>query len=331
MSEDTGQMNEDGVRVTRIDWQTAIPSLRLLDAIRLAISLHVFVPALLLMFLTRAASQFSYAQFGLLTSEISRHSLLDVSDFKMPGFLDTISGSMSVIATGGGSQLSASEVTVILGLWMLMFGFCGVVAIRSAGCRTCTGTESGLFASAKLSLHSWKSIVVSAVLTWILLGLLCTVFRVFCWAGAGTSVGITTVASLMYIVGCMVLGIGWLLSLAAIAIDRCDGAEALSRGICYVLSHWLRVVVYCIVFCLLMMSCDVAFSWLAINAHRLASAADATSAGGTTLQLTGEVVRLSLFFCEIAVAYVLLRNLEDGVSPREIDGGRVIKSSHRLD
>lgn len=314
-------MNEDGVRVTRIDWLSAIPTLRLLDAIRLAVSPHALLSALLLTLLIRAVSQVSYAQFGLLTTEISRRSLLGVPGFRMPWFLDTISGSMFVIATDGESHLSVGGVTVTLCLWMLMFGFCGVAAIRSAGCRVCTGTGSGLIESAKLSLQSWKSILVGVILTWFLLGLLFTVFRVFCWAGARTTGVITTIASLMYIVGCMVLGIGWLLSLAAIAIDRCQGAEAVSRGICYVLSHWLRVVVYGIVFCLLMKSCDVAFSWLAMNAYNLASAADKTSASGKTLQLTAEALRLSLCFCEIAIAYVLLRNVEDGVSLREIDGG----------
>lgn len=50
-------MNDDGVRVTRIDWPTAIPSLRLLEAIRLAVSLRIFVPVLLLMFLAAGANE----------------------------------------------------------------------------------------------------------------------------------------------------------------------------------------------------------------------------------------------------------------------------------
>ncbi len=32
--------------------------------------------------------------------------------------------------------------------------------------------------------------------------------------------------------------------------------------------------------------------------------------------------RISLLLCEIAIAYVLMRNVEDGVSLREMDGGK---------
>jgi hypothetical protein len=144
-------------------------------------------------------------------------------------------------------------------------------------------------------------------------------------------------ASLMYVVGCVVLGIGWLLSLAAIAIDRCDGAEALSRGISYVLSRWLRIVVYAIVLCLTLMVCDLAVRWLAEHAYTLASYRQRNTdplipdefriTFWSTLDSFCEMIRLNIFLCEIAIAYVLLRNVEDGVSLREIDGGHVNYSS----
>ena len=51
----------------------------------------------------------------------------------------------------------------------------------------------------------------------------------------------------------------------------------------------------------------------------------------TTLDRFAELIRLSIFICEIAIAYVLLRNVEDGVSLREIDGGRVNQLSDGSD
>ena len=42
-----------------------------------------------------------------------------------------------------------------------------------------------------------------------------------------------------------------------------------------------------------------------------------------SLNFFRELFRLNLVFCEIAIVYVLLRNVEDGVSTQEIDGGRV--------
>ena len=323
-------MNEDGVRVTRVDWLAAVPSLRLLEAIRLAVSLRVFVPVLLLMLFARGTMQLLDKTFNELRSGSPVHSLLKVSDCGLPEYLDAINESLSLIATGSAWQFTVG--VRMLGLWMLMLGFCGVSAFRSAGCRFCTGTGSGVTASFRLSLQSWKAILISALLSWILMALLCVAFRTLCWTGARTHTGITVVASLMYIVGCVVLGISWLFSLAAIAIDRCDGAEALSRGICYVLSQWLRVVVYAMVFCLVTAICNLAVFWLADQSHALASfmywnpdpliREEFRITAWTTLDQFCEMVRLSIFLCEIAIAYVLLRNVEDGVSLREIDGGR---------
>ena len=186
-------------------------------------------------------------------------------------------------------------------------------------------------ASLRLALQSWKSILISTLLSGILLGLLCVAFWILRWAGTKTHISITAAALLMYIVGCLVLGIGWLLSIAAIAIDRCDGAEALSRGINYVLSRWLRVVIYATVCCLMMASFSLVVEWLSDQAHALSSSVyrnpDPVLRGEFLISLWsthgsfGELIRLSIFYCEIAIAYVLLRNAEDGVSLREIDGG----------
>ena len=323
-------MNEDGVRVTRIDWLTAIPSLRLVEAIPMAISLRIFVPVLLLMLLAWGTTQLTAVMFSELHRAHPVRSLVHFSDCELPENLVMINESLTRVAIGSPSQSALGVVT--LGWWMLMFGFCGVAAIRSAGCRFCTGTGCGVSACIRLALESWKSIFVSTLLSGILLGLLCVAFWILHWAGTKTHISITAAALLMYIVGCLVLGIGWLLSIAAIAIDRCDGAEALSRGINYVLSRWLRVVVYTTVCCLIMAICNLAVEWLSHQVYALSSSVyrspDPALRGQFQISIwstpdsLGEFIRLSIFLCEIAIAYVLLRNVEDGVSLREIDGGR---------
>ena len=188
-----------------------------------------------------------------------------------------------------------------------------------------------MISSVRFSLQSWKAILISALLSWVLLGLLCAAFWILYQVGTTTHEGISGMASLMYVVGCVVLGIAWLLSLAAISIDRCDGAEALSRGISYVLSRWLRVFVYVTLYCLIMVIFNLVAQLLAEQAHALASftyrnpdpmTRDAFRISvWSTLDRFVELLRLSILLCEIAIAYVLLRHVEDGVSLREIDGG----------
>ena len=323
-------MNVDGVRVTRIDWLAAIPSLRLVEAIPIAISLRIFVPVLLLMLFTWGTTRLLDEKFTHVRGTNPGRGLLNVSDFELPEYLNMINESLSIVATGSALQAAAGAVT--LSLWTLMLGFCGVAAIRSAGCRFCTGMGGGLISSVRFSLQSWKAILISALLSWVLLGLLCAAFWILYQVGTTTHEGISGMASLMYVVGCVVLGIAWLLSLAAISIDRCDGAEALSRGISYVLSRWLRVFVYVTLYCLIMVIFNLVAQWLAEQAHALASSADRNpdpltreafrSSVWSTLERLVELIRLSIFMCEIAIVYVLLRNVEDGVSLREIDGGR---------
>ncbi len=336
-------MNEDGVRVTKIDWLAAIPSLRLFEAIPLATSPRVILPALLLMLLASGTSQLLGERFRERQTANPVRSLLHLSDCELPEYLDMISKSLTVIARG--SALRTAEGPVPLSLWMLMLGFCGVAAMRSAGCRFCTGTGNGLMASIRFSMNSWNAILISALLSWILLGLLYVAFWILGWAGMTIHTGFTAAATLLYLVGCMVLGIGWLLSLAAIAIDRCDGAEALSRGISYVLSRWLRVLVYTAVFCLITVIFNLAMQWLAEQAQALTSSGYLRSSRyrnpdlflpdefrnsvRSMLDRFVELLRVSVFLCEIAIAYVLLRNAEDGVSLREINGGHVTKASER--
>ncbi len=314
-------MNEDGVRVTRIDWLTAVPSLRLCEAVRCAVSPRALFPAALFAYLFCCsaspfrpwfASRFETDSSGSLTG-------LSRSVFEMPHFLFSFTANVRLFGSG---QLPKSfESFISLAAIMLVFGFCAIPVMRFVGCRICSASSCGLLAGVKLSLQSWKAILTSSILGLMLLTLLCFTFRASRWIGGITFESITSLTVLLYIAGCLVLSSGWLLSLAAIAIDRCDGAEALSRGISYVLSRWQRVVIYTVAGFVLIEICNAVFWWLALIASPLSTVAG-TNPNAELFKQFAEVLRISMFFCEIAIAYVLLRNVEDGVSLREIDGGK---------
>lgn len=323
----TGLMNEDGIRVTKIDWMAAIPSLRLWEAISLAVSLRVMMPVALLMPVSGFFQSWGDSPF-FVSDPDAAGNILGVQGLKLPvAFNESL-----FAAFHGHVSLNASDL-VTSWLRTLFFGFCGVAAIRTAGCRFSTGTGPGIVASASHSLQSWKSIFNSTILCSILLMLSQGMFRVLCWTGGLTHTGITAAASLFHSIVCVVLGTGWLLSLGAIAIDRCDGAEALSRGICYVLSRWQRIIAYAGICCLILMLSDFAMLWLTRNSYQLfieqvgnpdlLTGAETQNSLRRSLEFFRELFRLSLFFCEIAIVYVLLRNVEDGVSMQEIDGGTV--------
>ena len=320
-------MNEDGVRVTQIDWRNVIPSLRLLDAISLAASPRVLVPACLLLIGSWLSDWLLADRLAGMYQSDRVRPLISVSSMEFPDFFATINQSLTALAAGSWSQSLSGFV--VLAWWMLLLGCFGVAAMRSAGCNFCSGSGSGIVASTRHAARMSKSILLSTLLSWILLAIPCSAFRFLCWTGAMSHAGIIAFGAMLYLLCCVVLGLGWLLSLAAIAVDGCAGAEALSRGICYVLSRWLRIVVYALILSVILIACDLAVSWFSDTASALASRATGSqgdehafreSVWGT-LRFFSEIIRLSVCWSGIVVAYVLLRNVEDGVSLREIDGG----------
>jgi hypothetical protein len=316
-------MNEDGVRVTRIDWLTAIPSLRLCEAVRCAVSPRALIPAALFVYLYFGSTAIFRPWFESNSQTHAADSLSDLSQssIETPRLLSSLSSNMQLFGSGPMPKLIESYIS--LAAMMLIFSFSAIPVMRFVGCRICTSSSSGLLAGVKLSVQSWKEILLSTLLSLILLAVFIVTFRTSRWIGSVTFESIESLAALFYVIACFVLSGGWFLSLAAIAIDRCDGAEALSRGISYVLSRWQRVIVYTIAGFVLIKITNTVFWWLANAASPLTNASTATQPTETFHQIA-HVLRLSVFLCEIAIAYLLLRNIEDGVSLREMDGGKTI-------
>ena len=315
-------MNEDGVRVTRIDWARAIPSLRLCEGVSYAISVRALVPAMLFLWSANTPLFRRLMESNFSLDLVHRKSSITEAAPQMSSLIQTMILNLQLIAIG--DSLQALNPLISLATWMLMFGFCAIPVMRFAGTRFCSGTGEGLLRGITVSFHRWKAILISSILCWILLGLLCLAFRASRWIGDEISAGLTALTALIYIVGVFALAIGWVLSLAAIAIDRCDGSEALSRGISYVLSRWQRVVIYAVAVYALITLCQSLFWWL-VKTTMLLFPLMSESVNANTFSVVDEVFRLSLLLCTAAIAYVLLRHVEDGVSLREIDGGKSLQ------
>ena len=78
------------VRVTQIDWRKVIPSLRLLDAISLAVSPRVFLPVCVLLFGNLASDWLLADRFAGLEQSDRLRPLISLSGTELPKTLDTI-------------------------------------------------------------------------------------------------------------------------------------------------------------------------------------------------------------------------------------------------
>ena len=227
-------------------------------------------------------------------------------------------------------------------LWhSVVLGFVGIAVGRATAESACRHSRIGVFRSLKFAATSTKQLAVSTLLAGIVVGipwLMCFVARwVYGVPGVGQPVvsiawPLVILASLLTIAAAATCLIGWLLSLAAIATDRCKGSDALSRGISYCLSHRLQTIAHG-AFVLFLM-------WVAgLLARPVFAAADEVltaalfglnePAGFSASVIDGwtfvvgtlpEAFQLGIFFCGTTIAYLLLRHTEDGIAVDEMDG-----------
>lgn len=228
---------------------------------------------------------------------------------------------------------------------MTLAGFAGVTVARFVGMRFCKKLTSGLLTSIRHTGQRWRAVITSTWLTvalFLLAVMLCRFFVRMVNLPAtcdeclvvGSVTWLTTAGTLLTLFVC---GIGWLISLAAIGVDQCDGSEALSRGISYVLSRFWLTIVYLTVIVLIAGAGQAILMGLLQGVQRVAAeitgpaengVADTVSASVTSISraLTFRnhfisVWTASLLFASQTVIYILLREAEDNVSIRETDGG----------
>ena len=327
-------MNSDPVRVSRIDFLKAIPSLRLFEAVPLAFSLQALVPA----FLAAVMGTWIVNAFPVYESPRLFLDGRPLSEGR-PALLIAMEHTVRHIAVHGfGAGISVLPRLLLLSI---VLPFVAVSVARAAGLRFCSDRRSGAIRSMRHARRSWVAIAIGLSLEFAICGFFVAVFRAsllitqvapdMMSSGWATAVPGWTAAVLLIAV-LAVCGVGWLLSLAAIGVDSCDGPESLSRGICYVLSRFRMTVLQLAV---VMMLTYLSAEAVSVICSRAASLVEE----GLGIQYESNVFRgndpfwvltgvaadtfgLSVFFSGITVCYVLVRQAEDGVSLTEIDGGK---------
>ncbi len=325
-------MNDDGIRVRQINFRTAVPSLRLLEIIPLAITVQCLLPAfvgtVVLAFVTRSSS-------------ISHN-----------GFQETASSGALPSAVSGmiedsrqllihGLHLGAAPVIRLL-ISLLVMSVSGIAVSRAAGSWFCRTTRTGAIPSLLYSLRAWRSwltvtggpacfglaVVVCYRILIATMRMVSGADGLYSWLS--TTLWLATIVVLFFVIP---VSIVWLLSLASIGIEGCNGSEAMSRGMSYVLSKFWRAACY---FSVLMMltwlagkTADFVFGHTIQMSHEAATASlsttgDAVNSLGWIRTLLVETVKLSVFFSGIAVAYVLLRHYEDNVDASDLNTAKIV-------
>lgn len=350
-------MNRDAMKVDRIQWERAIPALRLLHAVRLACTAQVLIPALIVVAVslegTARLAPETDSQTGLPMMIVPEEPFSDellhapfrpltlsewLRSFALEPVATAIRDTVTVTVFPGGT---GSQVWERLGMNLLLLGFGGAAICFATARSFCRQSQEGIVRSLTESFSSTRSILLSIVLS----GLLIALSRglVAAWVGFAHVTGIETAASGVTVVVAWILALlccltlvvvmsAWGLGVAAIGTDRCDGSDAVSRGINYVLSHRL--------FSALLLSLTFGIAWVASKVVEFLSNAAAGIAmvslqSSTELTLIGrlpgivhvvvDAFRLGVFFSGLTLVYLLLREREDGIRISELDGGQQLR------
>ena len=351
-------MNQDPVAVSRIDWLKIFPGLHLPKAFGLGFRLRILLTALLFLGVVRVGL------YGLDGFSVSRHTerlriAYPIKIYAGQTLRELTTGFPRPIAMGkesaGRLMFSArlpNDVSEygILALVILCMAVFGPAVGRSTATEFCVHSRTGAFASLKFSLSHFGRSMVSTFLALLLICIPWVFIKAAAWlCQPGTLWAVLAMigwilfyaAAALAFLATVVISLGWLLSLAAIGTDQCDGADALSRGINYILSHKFKTLFYLLVVTvvaelagLLTLAVagysseiiEVRFSDMIRTASGPMSAWDIAAVLYTlsiaVLAYLPHAVHLGVFLAGITVMYLLLRQAEDAVQLREIDGGR---------
>jgi len=319
-------MNKDAVRVNQIDLPAVFPSVRLLESLRAAWS----IPCLM-------AAAIVYAGFQVdLGTPVNNESLdltATLSPFVPATMLKWLFNVEAIFVHG---STRGWALVAMLFLRMLCLGFAAVGIARFAALLVNRHERSGILRTVRFIVGSWKPVVVSTCLAMAIGLIALMLFRIAgyfsTWGSQGPDVAsVVNIAYWLYSLGTLivicVLLAGWLLGMAAIAVDRVDGAEALSRGISYVLSRFRRTSCYLILIGLVANIAGQVTSW-AVTVSGSIARRSISESSQTLPPLSGgfesfrnclvECVQLSAFCCGLALAYLILRQMIDNVDLREI-------------
>lgn len=313
-------MNQDPIRVGQFDLWSIFPSLRILQSVGFALGPGRALPAGVAAILLAGLSGSMESADRLAVDSLGGPILRIMSWWKK--------------SLTEGFQLNFAFVAWIVSLMIL--SVCGVLVSASASGAFGHRKRSGWISSGKHALRSWRAQTLSLGIYLILTLILTAGFRATTGIRAWMSSWISesafwtvsgTVGTLFCLLGLWILQAGWLLSLVAIAVDDCDGAEALSRGISYVLSRFWRAIACVAAVLFLSAASGSLFQGLCLSAgeilvqtyksfdSQLALSAGSNSSAAAAILKDAWII--SSTFCGMAVTYLLLRRFEDGVSLSE--------------
>ena len=237
----------------------------------------------------------------------------------------------------GQENKALKELSPLLLIWnMAVVAVLGVAIARASATRFCQQTRTGLTAALKLGLPLYRRPLLGAVLVLCLAAGLRMLLGTAEWiAGLGEEGrilvnigwgGVFLVGVLLWMF-LLIGGVAWGLSVSACGTDQCQGAEGLSRSLSYVLSHrlWTVLAVFIVgVLSAAVRRClelvlSIGLMWIPQSLKELDT--DPFGRGWMSLiTLLPPVVHLSVFLSGITILYVLLRQREDGITLRELDG-----------
>ncbi len=348
-----------------VNLQRAMPELRFVGVMNAALRLTPVLLSLLALATTRG---FNWLMMSAETGKAGR----DLMDSHVVGF-----GNLAAAKTGFafidlplsagiaeplGQLLSQLGHLMAAGLFRsgilpisilfygVILGWLTIGVSTAAGRRFCTGQGCGFNLAVRSALSQTKAMIVSSAIAGGLFLITLVPVRISGWmALKADDSGITHAAltaitfalAMAAILVSIILIASWLLSLSAIAVDKCCGADALSRSISYCLSHRLKALLYAI----LIIALSLAVSWtveliardaLTLVLQAMTTTVDAPEASpsyqqpfthqaypaNAMLSWLVAATRLSSFLCGLTLAYLLLRKAEDGVQLEEMNGGQ---------
>lgn len=334
--------NSDPVCINKIDWLKIFPWLQLIQAARLGVRLRVLVPSMIMVVCLQWSTGRSLG--GVMPTESLGDVWNTVGGIGMAPAIVTTVATIAVDPVGGPRRLQG-EIH-ILTLAVILLIFFGTSIARSAATEFCSFSRTGVISGARFAAERSFSTLTALLLSVLIVGIW---FLPLMLSGVlANAVGTTLVLGLWWLVAAstlagvialVVCGSGLLLAFGAIGTDKCGGADALSRGINYTLSHKLFTF-WCLWFSSLVSFLTMAVTRAFVTAaadklgravgFRDSSTADAAhSIAQATMELMAlmpSAVHLGTFFSALTITYVLLRQREDGIDLREIDGGQHVLS-----
>ena len=333
---DWRRVNQDPVKVDRVEWLRLFPGLSLLQAARLGFRVRVLVSASLCLMVFAARQNIAEVLGDFSPPPAQQWNVNGIGAQQLPRPVEAVVvGATQILAAGILNSRWEFVSVTWSGLVLTIFG---IAVSRSAATEYCIHSRTGAFAAMQFSFRQFTAGLVSTVLAASIVLVPLLIVSVAGWVmnfGSAAAWLVEICWPVVFLFGTLsvvvtiVCLIGWMLSLAAIGTDQCSGADALSRGINYVLSHKLLTTVYLIAVVMVSSVATHLAQWLVESGISVTSAQIGQNAAGTSailsvwmtsIQQIPHAVHLGVFLSGITIMYVLLRESEDGVHLREIDG-----------